>query len=171
MIQWTEELMQLALTSHPGSKFYCRRWVAVPNVSWGLCSVLQTGREVDLLCVTQSRMVHAVEIKISESDLIADKKKRWRLLGKPGNVSREWFAVPEPLQAAAAEHAPANAGIILVTEGTGQIRWAKTTVARKPVCNHVARKLSDSEMIQLMRLGVMRMWSKRSVQSARKQAE
>ena len=55
MVTWTEERMQLALTSHEKSKFYARRWTCVPNVTgWGLPTVVQSNREIDLLCVSAS---------------------------------------------------------------------------------------------------------------------
>lgn len=159
----TEERIQLALTSRVKSKFYARRWTCVPNVTgWGMPTVISTNREVDLLCVSQSRWAHAVEVKISLSDLKADKKKRWRVAGslRPCPILCEWFAVPETLASAALDLAPATAGVIALVEHEGR-PLPHNVVLRDPVDNADARKLTDEEFLLLLRLGVMRMWARR----------
>lgn len=169
---WTEERMQLALTGHPKAKFYARRWHAVPNVSYGLPSIIQPAREVDLLCIPTSKWVHAVEIKVTESDLRADARKHWRKVVAKSNIRFEWFAVPQELADACLVHSPPTAGVISVSTVTRTYKpWGKepydvtewhNEVLRQPEPNCDARKMTDPELLLLLRLGVMRMWAKRS---------
>lgn len=159
---WTERSIQSALTHGPLAKFYCRRWVAVPNVAWGLPSIIQGGREVDLLCVPPSMWVHAVEIKVSKSDLIADASKHWRSSGRASNIRFEWFAVPHDLAECALEFAPSSAGVLALESVERNLHRAVITrELRKPQPNNEARKITDVELTKLLRLGVMRMWSRR----------
>jgi hypothetical protein len=177
MTNWTEERIQLALTSHAKTKFYARRWTCVPNVTdWGMPTVVQKNREIDLMCVSGSRWVHAVEIKLSRADLKADTKKRWRLFNDASQVRFEWFAVPIDLADDALALAPPAAGVIAVSTVTRTYQpWGKpqidvtewlNEILREPTQNHDARKLNDAEFLLLLRLGVMRMWSKRKAVAA-----
>ena len=160
---WTEERIQLALTSHVKAKFYARRWTCVPNITdWGLPTVVQPNREIDLICVPASRWVHAVEIKISKSDLISGAKKRWRLFESRNKIRYEWFAVPKELGAVAMFYAPPTAGVNTISEREG-FHWSLCEVLREPTTNIGATKLNDAEFLLLLRLGVMRMWSRRNL--------
>jgi hypothetical protein len=128
---------------------------------------------VDLLCVPSSKWVHAIEIKVSESDLRADADKRWRKLGAQNNIRFEWFAVPLELTDSCLTYAPETAGVIGVSTVTrayqrhGQAPYDVTEwynkVLRQPTPNESARKITDAEMLLLLRLGVMRMWSRRNL--------
>lgn len=153
--------MQVALTSF-GCLFYYRRYVVVPNVSWGLPGV---NGEIDLLCMSASRVLHEVEIKVSRSDLRADAKKRHQ--HNHSCVAYSWFAVPEELSAAALELAPERFGVVSVRfREAGTIHGVAvsdryfTKVLRRPKRARGA-KVDEKVERQLLRLGVMKMWSRK----------
>lgn len=87
---------------------YNRRYVIVPNISWGL----GFQHELDLLVLTNNNHVWEVEIKVSKSDLKADLKKRH---GHYSNkIRRLYFAVPKELQEDALLLIPERAGLFVV---------------------------------------------------------
>jgi len=152
-VNHTEQSIQDALTAQ-GALFCFRKYASVPNVSWGLWSAL--GHETDLLCLSKSGCFHEVEIKISKSDLRADVKKRHRLLGRePPAVRYRWFAVPQALAAVALSEVEKKFGVVEVSDD------GKAKVLRRPKPNTKASKPTDAQIMQFLRLGVMRMWSKR----------
>jgi hypothetical protein len=152
-VKHTEQSIQDALTA-PGALFCFRKYASVPNVSWGLWRAL--GHETDLLCLSKSGCFHEVEIKISKSDLRADAKKRHRLCNRePPAVRYRWFAVPSTLATVALSEVDARFGIVEIQDD------GKAKVLRRPKPNRGARKPTDAEIVQFLRLGVMRMWSKR----------
>lgn len=83
------------------------------------------------------------------------------------------LALTSHSDAAALEFAPAKAGVITVSQVTRTYqRWGEAPrdvtewhneVLRDPVDNPDARKLTDAEFLLLLRLGVMRMWSRRNI--------
>ena len=158
MTQWTEERMQAALTSF-GCLFYFRRYTVVPNVSWGLPGICG---EVDLLCLSAARVLHEVEIKVSRADLLADKRKAHGHAHKC--VAYSWFAVPEELAADALELVPDRFGIVTVRWREANQHHEKgryfTRVERRPK-RQKGDKIDDKTERQLLRLGVMKMWSRK----------
>lgn len=136
----TSEEIEIALAEY----FGIRTCLVVPNVSWGL-----TNHECDIAVLTPASCLYEIEIKISKSDLIADKQKRH---GHHSNIIRElYFAMPLKL-IDSIEHVPLRAGILIVHEN------GRVELKRKPGLNKYARKLTDKERYQLARLGTMRIW-------------
>jgi len=130
-----------------------REHIIVPNVSWGM----SLNHECDLLIVRKSHEAVEVEIKTSISDLKADLLKPHR--HKSMMIKELWFAVPEYIFAKAFDIIPEHAGIIAVRKrGDG---WCIATRERSPKRKkpNEYRKLTDKEVINLGRLGCMRIWS------------
>lgn len=126
--------------------FDIRRSLIVPNVSWGMGV-----HECDLFCVSKSGYVTEVEIKVSKSDLLKDSKKKHN--HNSAKIKYLYFAVPEKLGDIAGAIIPENSGLIVVND-RGCCR-----VVKKPVARKYARKLSDSEIYKVARLGTLRAWS------------
>jgi hypothetical protein len=157
MTWWTERRVQFALT-YTGNLFDCRRYSVVPNVSWGL---LKRGEE-DLICLSKAGVFHAVEIKVSLTDMKADLAKRHQHLDKL--VAFNWYAFPKDLDGVV-ELVPPRFGVVVV--GRRQARDGTpsdsmfTQVIRRPTRNPDASKPTDKDVNQFLRLGVMRMWARR----------
>jgi hypothetical protein len=156
----------MALT-RPGGVFPWRRYVVVPNVSWGLVSW-----EADLVAMAPSGYLYEVEIKVSHQDLKADlekpKHRRWKERGDPGDVWRKlrgfYYAMPRKIYdlATKAQTAiPAYAGIIVVTPSETDDARLWCEVVRTCTINKTASKLTTFDQYQLARLGVMRYWTRR----------
>ena len=130
--------------------FDYRKYVLVPNVSfgWGL------SYEADLLAVMANKVTE-IEVKISISDLRADFKKAKHLKPSP-RVGRLVYAMPEGMVAKAMEMIPAQHGIIAV-------KWNKYGYEALWVrqCRHRSdyKGVSDQDVMKLMRLADMRIWS------------
>lgn len=133
--------------------FNYRMNIIVPNIRWGLFS---TEMEADILVVRPSAWAIEIEIKISAADIKRDLKKRRHLYAKtwPDDfnlIQRKYFAVP--LHLVENNHIPETAGIIGVNDqGFGKI-------IRPAKINKQARKLTDAEIHQVLRLGCMRIWT------------
>jgi hypothetical protein len=158
----------MALT-RPYGPFPWRRYVVVPNVSWGLVNW-----EADLVALAPSGYLYEIEIKVSHQDLKADlekpKHRRWQEQDHAWRKLRGfWYAMPAKIYelAAKAQTAiPDYAGIITVaprSEGDTQLRC---TVVRNCALNRGAIKLGDGDKYQLARLGVMRYWTRREARAA-----
>lgn len=114
--------------------FNYRMNVIVPNVSWGLglrC-------ECDLLIVSQRRYATEIEIKVSKSDIKADKKKH-PAAHKSGLIRRFYYAVPDYLQDC--EALPADCGLIVVDNNL------RCKTIRAPRINKKAQALTDIKNI------------------------
>ena len=141
-----------------------RQNLIVPNVSWGLGLY-----EKDLLVLTQSGYAWEIEIKVSLSDLIADKKKIHHHYSE--KIKRLYFAVPEALQEKALLHIPDRAGLFII--GTSEehrrncVRYGLTNpyvrLIKSPKINQLARKFTDKEIKKLYELAAMRIWSLKEV--------
>ena len=152
----TSSDIEKAITYYPSSPFYYRRWLVVPNISWGL-----NLHECDLLALSSSNCAHEIEIKVSKSDLKADLGK------KHGHRSEKikclWFAVPVELKESCEKFCPERAGIILVSmrpDPDGGLRPI-ASVFRKAKPSG-GRKFGVDERLKMAELGVMRYWSRRS---------
>lgn len=141
--------MEIALAQH----FNYRQNLIVPNVSWGLYLNRQPLHECDLLVLTKSGYLWEVEIKVSKSDLIADKKKMHGHVN--ANIRRLYFALPHYLEDCI-EHTPERAGIIIVTVGAaGQLKCKQIRAPR----NDRGYRLTDKEQYKMARLGALRIWA------------
>lgn len=123
--------------------FSYRQNLIVPNIHYGLAVLY----EMDMVVITKSRYLYEVEIKVTASDIKADLKKRHQ---HDSNLAKLlFFAVPEKL--ADNENIPGRAGIISVGK--------YVEITRAPITNKAARKISDKQYYDVLRLGCMRIWS------------
>jgi len=124
----------------------------VPNVFWGL----GFNYELDLMVVTKAHYAYEVEIKISISDLKAEKKKKpWAHHDK--RIKGLYFAIPDNLMKKAYPLIDENAGILTVFRGYHNN--LACNIKRKPKLNYDARKLDDAEIDKLYKLCSMRLWN------------
>lgn len=150
--------MEIALMT----EYDVRQNLIVPNVSWGL---LPDFHECDLLILRKSMIGTEIEIKVSKSDLKADKKKKHDHTHKL--IKDFYFAVPEELKDFALENIPDKAGLLIVRkyeanyyDGYNQVKYNKVRYDIKEVkeCkpNKDYRKWSLDEKAKLQRLAAMR---------------
>jgi len=132
-------------------EFGYRRNLIVPNIFWGL----GFRHELDVIVVTPKGWATEIEIKVSSSDLKADRLKRHN--HESNKIKQLYFAVPEKLEAQALELIPVRAGLIVVRDDAKhRYRLTYSRIAR---INTQARKLSDAEIRKLGDLAAMRIWS------------
>lgn len=130
--------------------FNYRMNLIVPNVSWGL----HLRHECDLLIVSPARYATEVEIKVTASDIRADKKKGHD--HRSDRIRRFFYAVPDYL--ASCSDLPEDAGLISVD--TQNKHWlTRAKIVRRPRFNKQAKPLSDEDYQKLLQLGCMRIWS------------
>ncbi len=135
-------------------KFSVRKNVIVPNVYWGLDLM----HECDMfICNMQSRYCTEVEIKISKSDILADKKKKHS--HDDVRIARLFFAVPDYLEEYALRHIPERAGLLVVNSRSESRGYGTVSQARGPKRRKDAVKLSDKDYRKLLELGCMRLHS------------
>ncbi|MCB0445901.1 MAG: MmcB family DNA repair protein [Gelidibacter sp.] len=139
--------MEVAIMQYFGVRQNC----IVPNVSWGLGI-----HECDLLVLSKNNYATEVEIKISKSDLLKDKEKIHR--HHSPKIARLFFAVPEKLKEVAEKHIPDRAGLLVVHKNKNTGRYV-VFQHKCPKRNSKADKWSESEKINLQRLGVMRIFT------------
>jgi len=131
-----------------------RNFCIVPNVSWGLLDW-----EADLIVCTKSGYLTEIEIKISMSDWKQDNKK-YKFKFIPGYYTKCWekikyfyYAAPNEIASRYKEiNLPDFAGVMSVSLINNRVEILKEAIKRK------SRKLSNAEMMQLARLGTMRIW-------------
>ena len=136
--------IELALANHLGY----RRNLIVPNVFWGF----DLKYEADLLVVTKNHYCWEIEIKVTISDLKAEKNKSYRAHCS-NRIKRLYFAVPDAMATEAMGFIPERAGLFSVSEG-GYVRALKP-----PKLNKSARALTQEEINKLYELSAMRIWS------------
>lgn len=127
--------------------FNYRTNIIVPNISWGF----HLGHECDLLIVSPGRYATEIEIKITASDIRADKKKTHE--HRSNRIRQFFFAVPDYLKDCS--DLPEDAGLIVVPS---QEKFWQTKIVRRPRYNKLARPLTDEEYQHLLHLGCMRIW-------------
>lgn len=146
--------MEVAVSNY----FSPRRNLIVPNVSWGMFR-----HEVDLCVLSPAGYASEIEIKVSRSDLIKDKKK------KHGHnepmIKYLYFGIPKHLEKDI-EHIPERAGILVVTWNEPFYHpyrkitydgWWSCKKIRSPKIQY-NRKWKEHERNSLLRLGAMRIW-------------
>ncbi len=142
-----------ALTCSQHSPFYYRRYLVVPNASWGL----GFNHELDVLALSEAGYAHEIEVKISRADTRRDLDKRHGHYDS--RIRCLWFAGPEALGPTLLELAPAHAGVIVVAEPVEGRLYGRARILRKAKAATGSRKFTDAERMQLARLGLMRYWS------------
>jgi hypothetical protein len=140
---------------HIARYFNYRANLIVPNVSWGL----GFQHELDLLVVRKSGYAIEIEIKVSLSDLKAERnKKKHQHCSK--KIKALYYAVPQRLLNRALELIPTHAGLIIVRENpkTKYEEIKRVYIAKQAKYNN-NRKLNDKELDKLRELAAMRLWS------------
>jgi hypothetical protein len=132
------------------AKYYnWRQNIIVPNISWGL-----NIHECDLLIVSGLGYCTEIEIKRSKSDLIRDKFKDH--CHKNSKIKYFYFAFPENIYEKCKDLVPDNAGIYKISFDS----YKYSVIEEKAsVINPDHRKLTDQEILQIARLGTMRIWN------------
>lgn len=148
-----------------------RKNIIVPNISWGAGL-----HECDLLVINKKGFATEVEIKVSKADLKKDFTKGHN--HESIKIKYLYYAVPESLLGIALELVPAHAGIIVckaheqkhviigkiaTDEGTTTC-WKIPNplilahIHRSPKPVHEYRAMTEKEIINICRLGCMRIW-------------
>ncbi len=161
----TEELMQATLAS---SLYDWRRYITVPNVSWGLGI-----DEADLIALSDSGWLTEIEIKISLADLRAEAKKYKYKRGQSRTASeliqKRYIAIPRDILRQKRRWLEIETDIKpLLPEGFWLIivdiaERAVSSRARIEIPapkNPRARMLDGGERLKLMRLGYLRFWAR-----------
>jgi len=153
-----------------------RKHLLVPNVSWGLLNW-----EADLLVMFDSLWCEEVEVKITRADFRRDfdeKRRKHAVLmerqaaiGCEQLVRRYWIAFPRDLAVSLLDEVPSYAGVIAVSERQPTLgqRLSKRpvgtigdcTVLRPAPALKFARKLTEAEVMDLLRLAHLRFWDMR----------
>jgi hypothetical protein len=149
----TAKQVTRALTCSPNAPFYFRRYIVVPNVSWGM----GINHECDILALTPAGFAHEIEVKISRADTKRDLQKPHEHDDK--KIRCLWFAGPASIVESLVEFAPERSGIIIIDEPNGYFQYGRPQVIRKATPIRGAEKFTDSERMDLCRLGMMRYWS------------
>jgi len=107
-----------------------------------------TGHECDILILNKNNYATEIEIKISKSDLLADKKK---LHGHYSNhIARFYFAVPKKLVDIALCEIPERAGLYSIE------KHKDPKLIKQCKRNKSSIRWKEKERIYLMRIGAMR---------------
>lgn len=135
--------------------------IIVPNITNSM-NVLPF--ETDMLVLTKAGYATGFEIKVSKSDLKADFKKKHQVRINDLLEGKRWFEkyykkfknfyyiVPEDLLQDALELVPEPLGVCYVSNMNGRIGFARS----RTLFNY---KWSEAEMVNIMRLGTMRVYS------------
>lgn len=129
-----------------------RQNIVVPNVSWGMNLLSQHGyvslHECDILILSKGNYATEIEIKISKSDLLADKKKAHGHYHE--HIARLYFAVPDTLVDVAVDAIPERAGLYSVK--AGKIPKLIRQCKRNKNCS----RWTEKDRLKLAHLGTMR---------------
>jgi hypothetical protein len=145
-----ERIAQHALARH--FNYFSQN--VVPNVYIG-------GGEMDVAVVTRAGYLVEVEIKLTLADWNADQAKdKWlpERAKYRAAVSRFYYAVPTALLQKVPSWVPASCGLI-------ELQWAETrktcyAVERKPAGRIANVKLTDADMLILLRSTYHRFWQR-----------
>lgn len=132
-----------------------RQHIIVPNISWGMSI-----HECDLLIVTKAGYGIEVEIKRSKADLKKDAQKGHG--HKHKKIRMLFFAIPEKLRDCI-DLIPAHAGIIIIKPyiypNYTMHPSLSVGINRGAEVNKEAVKFDDKDIMNLSRLGSMRIWN------------
>ena len=145
---------EISLISHVGV-FKISNYFVIPRSRWGIKEI---NHECDMLALSKSGVLHEIEIKISKSDLLADKRKRHS--HESDIIKRLWFAVPSEIVEFAKINIPENAGLISCGM-TSSKKYFASRVIRRPKFR--GKEKPDQSVIKHMyELMAMRYWSEKS---------
>lgn len=157
---YTEEKMAAAVVR----MFNPTRYNCIVNVSYGFLN-----HEADLLVMNKNCRLYEVEIKTSLADLKADFKKSHGHEDK--KVERLYYAVPYSLLEKAQKSIPAQYGIISVKDNGKGCAYPCLLAERvRDAAKLRDYPLNDHQVIQLLRLGTMRFWTRHRYEEERNPA-
>lgn len=129
-----------------------RQNIVVPNVSFGMVRYFIGGcdelHECDILNVTKSGYATEYEIKVSKSDLLAEKKKKHS--HDSNFIKQLFYVVPEKMKQFALDNIKEEAGLYVVKDN-GKMQCIKNAEINKDCF-----KWTNAEMFKLAKLGTMR---------------
>jgi len=140
--------MEVAIAKY----FGIRTHIVVPNVSWGFFS-----HECDLFLIRKSGFGFEVEIKRSKSDMMADFKKKHGHKDRMNRIVQLYYVFPKELLPKVEDLVPEECGILTV-EMYGEYR-PYVRMVRDAKRKKGAKRLTQTEQLQIARLGVMRIWT------------
>ena len=143
--------------------FNYRTHMIIPNIYWGAGLI----HECDLLVINcKSHYATEVEIKVSKADLKKDFSKAHNHISVM--IKNLYYAIPIELLETALELIPATAGILIY--GKKHRFSDRDEIYRYRIAkpNHTFRKMTDEEMMNLGRLGCMRIWNLKRDQREKK---
>ncbi len=155
-MKWTADNVSYAVAKY---LYPWRRYVVVPNVSWGLLP-----HEADLVALIEAGWLTEIEVKVSKGDFLADRDK-WKhqsakVNGAPALICDFYYAMPLSVwERCKPEDLPEGAGLILCSREDWD-HEPRARVTQKATSNPLSRKLTDSEREQLLRLGYLRFWGR-----------
>jgi hypothetical protein len=132
-------------------RFDLRKNILVPNIQAGMGL-----HEVDVLMLRPTGYATEFEIKISKGDLMKDFKKDHHHASNM--INEMYYAVPMNLVRHTMRVIPKEMGIVGVLRTP---QGFKTDIIREAVPNKDARKWTDAERMQLLRLAYIRSWQYR----------
>lgn len=133
--------------------FDIRKNIIVPNISWGLGI-----HECDLFIVRNTGYCIEVEIKRSKQDLKKDFEKTHSHIDKQNRIKEFYYAIPDYLYDSCKELI-GDKGLITVSKWESNKKtYIKAKFHTKSISLKDARKLSDKEILKVLKLGVMRVW-------------
>lgn len=144
--------MEIAIANMYG----IRRNIIVPNISWGLFS-----HECDLIVMRSSGYAVEVEIKRTFADFKKDFEKRHGHVDYKNRIVEFYYAFPEELYEKCKDLVPENAGVILCKSYLDYKKRFKVKAYVKKKAKRIpkAKKLTEKEQQQVVRLGALRIWS------------
>ena len=146
-IMEASEVAFLVATKRNSPFYYRKHMCVVPNVSYGM----NLDYEADILAITTAGCVLECEIKVTVSDFKADMKKRKWIL--PPRYHKFYYAVPDYIYGRVANiRRPDGTGIITVSDNHVEVPLLATHHSR-------TSKMEAADVLQLARLGAMRLWS------------
>ena len=169
-----KKLTTLAMEVRMMTSINPRQNLTVLNPSWGMSfripgSGWKQLHECDIIYITKSNHATEIEIKISKSDLVKDKFKPHK--HDHPKIARLYFAVPENLEEIAIKEIPEHAGLYVVRQvktyysrygygennQDGEFYYRDVVdLVRKAKRRPNAMKWTDKEMMELARLGTLR---------------
>ena len=136
--------------------FGIRKNIIVPNISWGLGL-----HECDLLVLRKSGYAAEVEIKRTLYDFKRDFEKIHQHVDRQNRIVEFYYAFPEELYEKCKHLIPEHAGVILCKSFYDYKKRfkPKAYIKKKAKRASKAKKMTENEQQQIVRLGALRLWS------------
>ena len=128
--------IELIVTDSGHGVFSCSKYLVVPRIRWAIDRI---DHECDLLAMSKTGYLHEIEIKVSRSDLLADKRKNHTHASPI--IKRLWFAVPVEMAAFARDNIPAAAGLVVCDSSRSWVVRRPTFAGRSKPLPSVREKM------------------------------